>query len=88
MGSWIKERVQAAAGRIWDEGALLDDEIERAIRETVEEAAKRAELGSCTPHTMRGECDHQDCAAHRTAAALVRAMLRDPADADEEVPRG
>lgn len=80
MGSWVKDRAKQLADRIWDYDdtqmgpPLLDDEIERAIRETVAEAARRC--ASQMPDNGAG--DARLAAAH----AAIIAMLT------EDVPRG
>lgn len=82
MGSWLKTKAKEVSDRIWnsevplqsDDVPLLDDEIERAIRETVEEAARRC-AGQMPDN---GAGDARLAAAH---AAILRMLTH-------EVPRG
>jgi len=46
--------------------------IERAVREAIEEAARRAVGGSCD-----FGCGHHDCMVYRAASASILAMLKD-----------
>ncbi len=79
MGSWVDEETKQAADRIWaastrEAAPLLDDEIERAIRQAVVEAARRC----AAQMPDNGAGDARLAAAH----AAILAMLT------EEVPRG
>ena len=68
MSSWVRQRASALADRAWnEEGPTLDDSLEAALRETIEEAARRAGEGGTVA----------------LAKARIRAMLVDDPQAKE-----
>jgi hypothetical protein len=65
--SWASKMAGDCAEAVWDEVVMLDAAIERVIRATIEEAARRAEASTNVGDTT--------CAA---AAARILAMLEGP----------